>query len=178
MTIKMFEQPSNLKYWLLTFVIGVIVTIFSHYIITGKFLDVYFSSSDAENSNQTTKIQEPDPAITYKSEIKPIVTTPVEPKKDIRINEFKGNVGKWTALFHLTFDYTDKKIYGTYFYPNRPAVIYKITGKILNKNIELIEFTNNEITATCKLHTNDDICFSGVMNNIDGRNLNMNFCNN
>ena len=101
--------------------------------------------------------------------------TPAPAKTDTP-SLFTGAVGNWTAYFTLTFDYPNKTIHGTYSYPNRPGVIYKIEGTILGNDVELIEYTDNRVSARCSLHTDDRICFTGTMNNTDGRRLSMNFC--
>jgi hypothetical protein len=103
-------------------------------------------------------------------------SSPVLQTDKIKINLYKGTVGNWAAFFNLSFDYSNKTISGTYYYPKRPNVIYKLSGNFSNENIVLTEYTENQITATCKLTSNDFKCFSGVMNNTDGRKLDMNFC--
>jgi len=85
----------------------------------------------------------------------------------------EGSVGKLAAVFHLTFDYEHNQIKGTYSYPTRNNVTYTLTGTISSKTINLTEYTNGKQTATCILETKDDRTFNGVMNNTDGRQLNM-----
>ncbi len=102
-------------------------------------------------------------------------TVESEVKKDMRIIGFKGTIGKWEAYFNLTFNYTDKIISGTYYYPNRPNVIYTLTGSINGNNIILKEFTDNVISAECHLTFEND-CYTGEMNNTDGRVLVMKMC--
>jgi hypothetical protein len=85
----------------------------------------------------------------------------------------EGSVGKLPAVFNLTFDYENQKISGTYNYPSRPNVTYRLEGTISGKKITLTEYTKGIKTATCYLTTSDNNNFSGSMNNTDGRQLAM-----
>lgn len=86
---------------------------------------------------------------------------------------FEGTVGKLPAIFNLTFDYMNRKITGTYYYPTRKKVTYDIAGTIIGNRIELTEYTNGGKTATCTLESKDQKSFDGTMFNMDGRQLKM-----
>jgi hypothetical protein len=87
--------------------------------------------------------------------------------------KLEGTVGKLTAIFNLKFDYENKRVEGTYYYPSRPDMVYSLKGCIIGRNIEVAEYTGTDKTANCTLSTNDNILFEGTMHNTDGRNLNM-----
>lgn len=97
-------------------------------------------------------------------------------ENNIRPYILKGNVGRLPAVFRLTFNNNKKQITGTYYYPKRPGIIYNISGTINNHAITLNEYTAGNLTATCTLETKDDQCYTGMMNNKNGRVIDMNIC--
>ena len=88
---------------------------------------------------------------------------------------FSGKVGKLDALYNLQWN-TDGTINGTYYYPKRANITYTLMGRDLgNGNIELTEYTNNNISAHFNLHLQDN-CYVGQINNTDGRVFNIVMC--
>lgn len=87
--------------------------------------------------------------------------------------QLSGSVGKLPAVFTLTFDYTNKKIEGSYYYPTRKGIEYRLSGIIGLNRIELIEYTGGKKTATCALKVIDSSHFTGTMFNTNGRELKM-----
>lgn len=96
--------------------------------------------------------------------------------KQKEVINYLGSVGKWKAQFNLTFDYQNKSVIGSYSYPKRPNIIYKVKGSFDNNSLTLIEYTGNRISAECFLTRTEEKCFEGIMKNTDGRNLSMSLC--
>ena len=89
---------------------------------------------------------------------------------------FTGNVGKLSASFDLIIKKSGTAA-GSYYYNKYPAKAYTLQGRINdNGNFELTEYTDGVETAKCYL-TLAGSCYTGVMNNTDGRNLVMKMCN-
>ncbi|MCA6363932.1 MAG: hypothetical protein IM638_12910 [Bacteroidetes bacterium] len=89
---------------------------------------------------------------------------------------FTGNVGKLVAEFNLTVDYQIKQVSGTYYYPSRKSVVYSLTGTVENEEMLLTEYTNGEKSAVCKLTTSDNYCYTGTMQNTNGKVFAMKIC--
>lgn len=92
--------------------------------------------------------------------------------------DYLGNVGKQAARFILTWN-DDGSVEGTYSYPARNGVVYALHG---NNHAEgklyLEEYTGSALTARCFLEktlTNGVILWSGIMQNLDGREFAMSF---
>ena len=98
------------------------------------------------------------------------------PTSNFRKQSFRGNVGKLKANFELTFDLTNNKVEGSYNYPDRKGITYRLTGTYTSSGMELTERTGNEVTASCSLQTTNDNCYAGSMNNTNGRQFEMNLC--
>lgn len=97
------------------------------------------------------------------------------PSSSAAIKSYSGNVGKLDAYYNLTWN-PDGTIEGTYQYPKRPNVTYVLKGKDLgNGKISLTEYTGNKVSANCNLSLQDN-CYTGEMNNTDGRVLKMTMC--
>jgi hypothetical protein len=91
------------------------------------------------------------------------------------IKLFSGKVGKLDAVYSLQW-YPDGAISGTYYYPKRPSTSYTLTGKDLgNGNIQLIEYTGNDVSAHFYLYLRGS-CYVGQINNTDGRIFNISMC--
>lgn len=91
---------------------------------------------------------------------------------------YVGNVGKQPARFELTWN-DDGSVEGAYSYPARQGVQYTLRG---NNHAEgklyLEEYTGAQLTARCfltKTLTNGEILWSGIMQNLDGREFAMSF---
>lgn len=86
--------------------------------------------------------------------------------------DYQGKVGKWEANFSIEF-HSDGTVSGTYSYPRRPGVIYRLNGENREEGkLNLDEFTNGELTARCQLTktvTEARIVWQGLMFNTDGR---------
>lgn len=86
--------------------------------------------------------------------------------------EYKGYVGKLDAVFSLQF-HSDGSVSGTYSYPRRPGVVYKLRGENREEGkLILNEFTKGTLSAHCKLTkelTDSTIVWKGTMTNVDGR---------
>lgn len=88
---------------------------------------------------------------------------------------FSGDVGNLNASYKLEWN-SDGTINGSYFYPSQSSTIYSLKGRDLgNGNIQLTEYTGNNISANCNLIEQGN-CYVGKMNNTDGRNFNMTIC--
>lgn len=162
----MSDKNNSLIYWILTFIVGVLIALVSNYLITGRLVHPESNPLKSEAMPSGAQLEQPMPVENEKN-----IDTP-----NIRDEIYDGTVGKWIAQFSLKFDYSEKSISGTYFYPNRPNVVYTLSGRIIGNRIELTEYTDNKITAKCTLTSVDKSCYSGVMNNLDGRSLSMKFC--
>ncbi len=100
------------------------------------------------------------------------------PATPLHAADYLGNVGKQTARFLLTWS-EDGTVEGTYSYPARKGVVYTLRG---NNHAEgklyLEEYTGTQLTARCflsKTLTDGVILWSGVMQNLDGREFVMSF---
>jgi hypothetical protein len=97
---------------------------------------------------------------------------------DLRSSDYQGNVGKQPARFALTW-HDDGSVEGTYSYPARPGVLYTLRGdNHAEGKLYLEEYTGTELTARCFLEktlTDGEIFWSGVMQNLDGREFAMAF---
>jgi hypothetical protein len=89
---------------------------------------------------------------------------------------YLGNVGKLNAEFDLVIDYTTKQVTGTYFYPSRKGIVYSLSGSISETKMLLNEYTRGELTAVCTLTSLPNQCYSGEMNNTNGKVLSMQMC--
>jgi len=99
----------------------------------------------------------------------------INPSRNSSAKSFSGKVGNLDASYNLKWS-SDGTISGTYYYPKRPNTIYTLTGKDLgNGNIQLTEFTGNNVSAHCNL-TLQGNCYIGQMNNTDGRTFKMTIC--
>lgn len=136
---------------------------------------------DSADVKETGTVSKPETAV-----ITPVAVNHAEPsvknettdvaENNIRPYILKGNVGRLPAVFRLTFNNSNKQISGTYYYPKRPGITYKITGTINEHSITLNEYTAGSLSATCTLETTDNQCYSGMMNNKNGRVIDMNIC--
>lgn len=89
--------------------------------------------------------------------------------------EFTGKVGNLAAVYSLELD-NRQVINGTYYYPNKPTKEYTLEGK-LNENgtMNLVEYDGEKQTATCTLKLSGN-CYTGRMQNADGRSFPMSIC--
>lgn len=104
---------------------------------------------------------------------------PNNSKKPVPIvTEFKtytGSIGKLSVIYKIK-RLSDGTLDGTYYYTSHARYIFTLKGKELDGGrILLTEYTNGKITAHCTLK-NDNVCFSGKMNNTDGRHFDMKMC--
>ena len=92
----------------------------------------------------------------------------------------KGNVGKLSAVFTLKKNENTSEISGTYYYPSRArtkkAHVYQLSGKMTDEQIEMIEYTYHEKTATISVHKTANNCYEGQMQNTNGNILQMKIC--
>lgn len=92
--------------------------------------------------------------------------------------EYQGNVGRLAAVFDLEFRESGE-VTGSYRYPDRPGVVYRLTGTNPEPGqLFLREFTGNRETARCVLQkrmAETEIIWSGRMINADGREFAMEF---
>ncbi|MBX0290125.1 hypothetical protein K3G63_06725 [Hymenobacter sp. HSC-4F20] len=90
---------------------------------------------------------------------------------------YGGKVGKLSAVYKLTFG-SNRAITGSYYYPNRPSVSYKLQGQVNDDgSIELREYTKGNLSAACTLDKADgSACFEGTMQNTNGRTFPMSIC--
>lgn len=100
------------------------------------------------------------------------------PATPLHATDYLGNVGKQTALFLLTWsDYGT--VEGIYSYPARKGVVYTLRGNNHTEGkLYLEEYTGTQLTARCfltKTLTDGVILWSGVMQNLDGREFAMSF---
>jgi hypothetical protein len=79
------------------------------------------------------------------------------------------------ATYSLKLD-NRQVVSGSYYYTKKPAQGYALEGK-LNEDgtMTLTEYDGDEQTATCTLKLSGN-CYSGRMNNTDGRSFNMTIC--
>lgn len=89
---------------------------------------------------------------------------------------YTGSVGKLEAVFVIQWQ-EDGGVSGTYFYPSRPGVVYRLAGSNHEAGqLYLEEFTGRKLSARCYLrkHLSEDlISWKGEMRNTDGRVLDM-----
>ena len=91
------------------------------------------------------------------------------------VKSFSGKVGKLESIYNLQWN-TNGTISGTYYYPKRPNTTYTLIGKDLgNGNIQLTEYTGNNISAHFNLYLQGS-CYVGQINNTDGRVFNITMC--
>lgn len=90
--------------------------------------------------------------------------------------EYRGKVGKLDAVFDIDWG-GDETVAGTYFYPSRKGVIYKLQGEFAaDGKLVLREYTNGTVTAVLILSETggqDSFRWSGKMRNTDGREFDM-----
>jgi hypothetical protein len=105
--------------------------------------------------------------------VAPEETTPDETQAQPSV--WRGNVGQAPATFSLRWQ-SDGTVQGSYFYTNNPDQVYTLTGReTADGELELTEYTGEQESATCHLTLADD-CYSGTMDNTDGRTLPMKVC--
>lgn len=92
--------------------------------------------------------------------------------------EYRGSVGKLDAVFDLEFR-ENGRVRGTYHYPSRPGVVYRLSGKNPEEGyIVLKEFTGETQSAVCELRktiSENRVVWRGRMYNTDGREFPMSF---
>jgi hypothetical protein len=88
---------------------------------------------------------------------------------------YTGSVSKLEVSYNLIWN-SNGTIEGTYYYAKKPGTKYILKGKDLgNGNIQLTEYTGNNVSANCNLSLQGK-CYVGKMNNTDGRTFNMTMC--
>ena len=91
------------------------------------------------------------------------------------VQEFSGNVGKLKTHYNLTLE-DNHILTGSYYYDKHPSKLYTLKGKIFdNGNVKLTEYTGQAESATCYLNLIDK-CYTGKMQNADGRAFEMTVC--
>ncbi|NRB76425.1 MAG: hypothetical protein HRU46_18850 [Verrucomicrobiales bacterium] len=90
--------------------------------------------------------------------------------------QYNGNVGKLSAVYYLNW-HDNGQVTGTYSYPDRPGVVYTLSGdNHTDGKLYLEEFTGNDLTAKCYLSkrlTDGNVIWEGEMKNTDGRQFPM-----
>ena len=96
----------------------------------------------------------------------------------LQANDYQGSVGKMRAIFSLTW-HDDRTVTGAYSYPDRPGVVYRLSGNNPREGqLYLEEYTGNTLSARCFLQkelTGNSIIWRGRMQNTDGREFPMHF---
>ena len=96
----------------------------------------------------------------------------------LQANDYQGSVGKMKAVFSLTW-HDDRTVTGTYSYPDRPGLVYRLSGNNPREGqLYLEEYTGNTLSARCFLQkelTGSAIVWKGRMVNTDGREFPMHF---
>jgi len=88
---------------------------------------------------------------------------------------YTGKIGKSDAQYELVWN-SDGTIDGIYRNPKKPNVTYLLKGKDWGHGkVLLTEFTGDAVSANCELFLQNS-CYSGKMNNTDGRVLQMTMC--
>jgi hypothetical protein len=93
-------------------------------------------------------------------------------------SEYRGKVGELDAVFSLDWK-DDGSVPGSYHYPKRPGVTYRLSGNNpAEGELYLEEFSDGTLTARChlrKIISDSAISWKGKMENTDGRTFEMHF---
>jgi hypothetical protein len=147
-------------------------------LIIGGGIFNYFNSKSfqTESIEQVSNIDDTSVIVTDDASVNNQPQTNVNNNATIiSTKSFNGHVGKLDAIYELNW-YSDGTIEGIHNYPSRTYSQYTLKGIDLgNGNIELTEYTGSNISASCNL-TLEGKCYTGQMNNTDGRQLNMTMC--
>ena len=93
-------------------------------------------------------------------------------------SDYQGAVGKMAAVFSIDFN-DDGTVSGTYSYPARKGVVYRMAGSNPRQGeLYLEEYTGQALSARCYLSkkvVGSTVIWEGTMKNTDGRQLAMSF---
>lgn len=93
-------------------------------------------------------------------------------------SDYQGAVGKMAAVFSIDFN-DDGTVSGTYSYPARKGVVYRLAGSNPRQGeLYLEEYTGQALSARCYLSkkvVGSTVIWEGTMKNTDGRQLAMSF---